>query len=102
MEHSEHVLLARRGAEQFAKTARLRLNLKTTFSPGNGTTNGRKPCAKVLSVGSPDDKFGTVGAVALDNALAMPAAATSNRWNDQQTLWQNRRQSPHWRRHLGR
>ena len=58
MEKSEHILLAREGAEQFALTQKL-----DTVSPTYFFTEKR---AKSLERAKKEEKFGTVGCVALD------------------------------------
>lgn len=97
MQKSEHVLLSGRGAEEFAKQQKLELvNPKYFWTPDrwNGlqkalgkeklkksTTENRKP--DYLEI---DEKFGTVGAVALDKdgnitAGTSTGGMTNKRWN---------------------
>lgn len=86
MEDSPHVMLAGRGAEQFAKEQGLALVDPAWF----GTAPRREALERMkrdkLSALDVDIKFGTVGAVALDSAGNLAAATstggmTGKRWS---------------------
>jgi beta-aspartyl-peptidase (threonine type) len=86
MEESEHVMLAGRGAEQFAAEKGLELVPNEWF----GTPERKKALDKVktgkVSALDVDIKFGTVGAVALDRHGNLAAGTstggmTGKRWN---------------------
>ncbi|WP_298737540.1 isoaspartyl peptidase/L-asparaginase family protein [uncultured Chitinophaga sp.] len=95
MERSQHVMLTGRGAEQFAKEAGLEIvnpsyfytedrwkGLQKVKAMGAGKTQldhdsaVNKPSSSLLGIENKDHKFGTVGAVALDQQGNL-AAATS-------------------------
>lgn len=78
MEHSEHVLLAGAGAEQFAKSRAIAFEPEDYFFTRQRYDQWQEAMREgVVQLDHRDDKkFGTVGAVALDNAGNV-AAATS-------------------------
>ncbi|MEM9168984.1 MAG: isoaspartyl peptidase/L-asparaginase [Pseudomonadota bacterium] len=82
MENSEHVMFARDGAEKFAKAQRLEREKASYFKTDarkrdyEAARKKEKDVEKQGAHGSPPEKFGTVGAVALD-ADGNLAAGTS-------------------------
>lgn len=89
MEQSEHVMLARKGAEEFAKQVDVPL-----VDPGYFYTDSRmkslkraqhKDSASNISFYDPltmDDKFGTVGCVALDKSGTIAAGTSTGGMNN--------------------
>jgi beta-aspartyl-peptidase (threonine type) len=86
MEDSPHVMLAGRGAEQFAKEKGLELVPNSYFDTPERLEALKRLKAENLSALDVDIKFGTVGAVALDTHGNLAAGTstggmTGKRWN---------------------